>query len=423
MLAGLALSIAVPLSLFAQAPTRLRAYIEQCQCFDDFIREEVSWVDFVRQPQDADLQVIGNTTQTGAGGVERVLRFVGAGAHAGTDFTLRVTTVPNEPVDVQRRALLRVLQVGLLRFAARDGLPDSIRIEVTADEDAGAATAPVEDPWNLWVFEIGGSGSIEAEESSRERSWEISVEADRVTRDWIVNFNAEFENETESFDLDDDEDEGGGQASRQVDVTTRERSARLFLARALGTHWSMGIDTDVESSTFENVDLQAALMPAIEYSVFPHADYASRQLRLEYAVGMMHARYTEVTLFDRLRETRPRHALSATLEQRQPWGSIESRIEWSQYLHDLGLSRLEFDGDISLRLVRGLSLDIGGSASRIRDQISLPRRGATPEEVLLRVRQLQSGYRVRLFVGVSYSFGSIYNNIVNPRFGGGGGGA
>ena len=421
-LVGVVVGLAVPASLSAQTPTRLRAYIEQCQCFDDFIREEISWVDFVRQPQDADLQVIGNTTQTGAGGVERTLRFVGAGSHAGTDFTLRATTLPNEPVDVQRRALLRVVQVGLLRFAARDGLPDGIELEVTAEQQAEAADTTEEDPWNLWVFEIGGNASIEAEESSSERAWEVSVEADRVTRDWIVNFNAEVENETEAFDLDDDDEEGGGAGGREVEVTTRQRSVRLFLAKALGRHWSMGFDTDIESSTFENVDLRTTFMPAIEYSVFPYAEYASRQLRLEYAVGMMHARYNEVTLFDRLRETRPQHSLSATLEQRQPWGSVESRVEWSQYLHDPSLSRLQFNGDVSLRLVRGLSLDIGGSASRIRDQISLPRRGATPEEVLLRVRQLQSGYRVRLFVGVSYSFGSIYNNIVNPRFGGGGGG-
>jgi hypothetical protein len=38
------------------------------------------------------------------------------------------------------------------------------------------------------------------------------------------------------------------------------------------------------------------------------------------------------------------------------------------------------------------------------------------------VRELQSGYEVQFAVGVSYTFGSIFNNIVNPRFGGGGGG-
>ncbi len=395
---------------------RLRVYLEACNCFDQFIRDEVSWVDFVRQPQDADLQVIGSAVQTGAGGVERTLRFVGAGRYAGTDFPLRAITLPNEPEDGQRRAVLNALSVGLLNFIARDGIPAGLELDIDAPDQA-AVSGPVRDPWNLWVFEIGAEGGLQAEESSKETAWELSLEADRVTHNWVVNFRADIETQTESFDIEDDDD-----VVRRVEVTRRERAARLFLAKAVSDHWSVGFDSNVESSTFGNVELSTQLLPAVEFNVFPYADYATRQLRFEYAVGAMHARYNEVTLFDRLRETRPRHELSATLEQQQPWGSIESRVEWSQYLHDLSLSRLEFDGEVSLRIVRGLSLDIAGNASRIRDQLSLPKRGATPEEVLLRVRELQSGYEVRLSVGVSYTFGSIFNNIVNPRFGGNGGG-
>jgi hypothetical protein len=42
--------------------------------------------------------------------------------------------------------------------------------------------------------------------------------------------------------------------------------------------------------------------------------------------------------------------------------------------------------------------------------------------VLLRLRELQSGFEVSFSVGLSYSFGSLFNNVVNPRFGRGGGG-
>ena len=41
----------------------------------------------------------------------------------------------------------------------------------------------------------------------------------------------------------------------------------------------------------------------------------------------------------------------------------------------------------------------------------------TSEEVLLRLRELQSGYQVSVDISLTYSFGSIFNNIVNPRFG------
>jgi len=112
------------------------------------------------------------------------------------------------------------------------------------------------------------------------------------------------------------------------------------------------------------------------------------------------------------------HELSVSFDQRQPWGSVEFGAEWSQYFHDFSLYRLEVQGEVDFRITRGLSLNIDANASRIRDQISLPRRGATPEEVLLRLRQLQSGYEVGASIGLTYTFGSLFNNVVNPRFGG-----
>jgi hypothetical protein len=57
------------------------------------------------------------------------------------------------------------------------------------------------------------------------------------------------------------------------------------------------------------------------------------------------------------------------------------------------------------------------SASRIRDQIGLPARGATDEEILLRLRRLQSGYEYQFGFSLTYTFGSIFSSVVNPRFG------
>jgi hypothetical protein len=41
---------------------------------------------------------------------------------------------------------------------------------------------------------------------------------------------------------------------------------------------------------------------------------------------------------------------------------------------------------------------------------------------LLRRKQLETSYNYYAYVGISYSFGSIFNNAVNPRFGSSGGG-
>lgn len=108
--------------------------------------------------------------------------------------------------------------------------------------------------------------------------------------------------------------------------------------------------------------------------------------------------------------------LSATLSLIEQWGSTSISISGSNYFHDKSKYNINLFANISWQLFRGFSLNLYGQYSKIRDQISLPRGNATLEEVLLQRRQLETGYQFWGSFGISYSFGSIYNNIVNPRF-------
>jgi hypothetical protein len=388
------------------ASTRLRVYLD-CDCFQTYLRDEIEWVDFVRQPQDADVHLLSTSSDTGGGGRELVLRFVGSGRFQGTDQALRVVFLTGETESVQRSAVLRTVSIGLLQLMARTGLPAGLDVNVRPSQSPQAST-PVRDRWNLWVFNIGADGSIEAEESNRQMSWDFSFSADRVTELWKLSFGISADQEREMFDLDEDDPFVVDQSENEFD---------FFVARSLGPRWSFGVEGGVDSSTFGNTRFSARTAPAVEFSIFPYREYATRQFVIQYEIGLEHVKYREITLFDKLEETLWRHELSASLDQRQPWGSSRAGVEWSQYLHDLSKNRLEVDGEISVRVTRGLSFEVEGSASRIRDQLSLPRRNATPTEVLLRLRELRSSYDVSLSIGVSYSFGSIFNNVVNPRFG------
>jgi hypothetical protein len=53
----------------------------------------------------------------------------------------------------------------------------------------------------------------------------------------------------------------------------------------------------------------------------------------------------------------------------------------------------------------------------VRDQISLRAGGASDEEVLTRQRQLATNFDYSASVGLSYTFGSVYSDVVNTRFG------
>jgi hypothetical protein len=390
---------------------RVRVYLDCFDCFPEYLRDQIDWVDFVRDPQDAAVHLLSSSRETGGGGREIVLRFVGRGRFDGHNHDLRAITLPGDTENTRRAAVLRTVIAGLLDYVAHDGLPPGLDVDVETGQPAGGEATPTHDPWNFWVFEIGGQASLEAEESTRDRQWGIDITADRVTEQWKIAIGVEVEHQNEKFDLDEDD---------PFEVDQRERSLDFFVAKSLGPHWSFGLDGRAETSTFGNTNVSFQSAPAIEYSFFPYSDYATRQFRIQYEAGLERAKYNEVTLFDKVEETLWRHELSASLDQRQPWGSVQVGAEWSQYLHDRALYRLEVDGELSLRVTRGLEVELDGSASRIRDQISLPRRDITPEEVLLRLRELRSGYDVRFSVGLSYRFGSIFNNVVNPRFGGNG---
>jgi hypothetical protein len=55
--------------------------------------------------------------------------------------------------------------------------------------------------------------------------------------------------------------------------------------------------------------------------------------------------------------------------------------------------------------------------SSVHDQIWLPAKVADDDEVLLGNKRLPTDFEYELDFGFSYRFGSIYNNVVNPRFG------
>jgi hypothetical protein len=404
--------IALLLTMLQSSPQpqpRLQVFLDcGSNCFADYLREETPFVDFVRDRAEASVHVIITSTGTGSGGEEYVVSFIGLGTRAGRDSTLKTVTGTGDPEDIRRRQLLTTLQIGLLSYLAAEGVPQELSVDVELEPAAAGAVAARADPWNSWVFSLRGSGSMSGEESNRERQISAELSADRITPDWKTTFGLEIDQETEEFDLDDDD---------PVKVHRRERDFSWLLVKALGEHWSMGATGEVQSSTFDNIKLQVSAAPAIEFNVFPYSAYQRRQLRTQYAVGVRRQTYHEETLFGKLEETLPSHELSATYDQREPWGAVEGEIEWFQYLHDLSKSRLEANGELSWRILRGFSVSAEARASRIRDQISLRRRGATPEEILLRLRELQSGYEYEFSLSLTYTFGSIFSSIVNPRFG------
>ena len=123
-----------------------------------------------------------------------------------------------------------------------------------------------------------------------------------------------------------------------------------------------------------------------------------------------------------MRETLFAHSFKAAYEVIQKWGNISLTASYRNYLRDFSENSLSVNGNISWSVAKGLRVNLGGNYSFIRDQISIPKGEATAEEIFLRRKELKTAFDYFLHFGLSYTFGSSYNNVVNPRFGGGQGG-
>jgi hypothetical protein len=391
------------------ATNRVKVFLDcPSGCFDDFLRDEITFVEYMRDRKDADVHVLVTRAQTGSGGSEYTVSLIGVGPFQGVSHTLTSTSDVSDTEDRIRRGLATAVTIGLLNYVAAGGLPPDLSVGARLGEVGRGGEQPAYDRWNRWIFSIRGESEFQAEESAREWRLGLSLSADRITPDWKISFGAEIDHEREEFDLDEDE---------AYKTIRRERNFEWLVVKARGEHWSVGTQGQMRSSTYDNTAFEVAAAPAVEGNVFPYSAYTRRQLRVLYMLGAGHRRYYEETLYGKLEETLGFQELSATYEQREPWGTLEARTEYFTYLPDASKYHIEVYGDVSLRIARGLSLTLEGNASRIRDQIYLPSRGATDEEVLLRLRRLQSGYDFGFDIGITYQFGSPYRAIVNPRFG------
>ena len=403
--------LALPSETRAQgAAGPIRLFLDcQYECDMEFTRTEIPWVDHVRDRADADVHVLVTTRSTAASAREFTLTFIGLKELAALSDTLVIVSPESDSQDRRRRAVTEALKRGLVRYVARR--PGSERLAITYAAPAGASGAgapPARDKWNLWVFRTRANTYLNGEESSRSINVNGSVSANRISPAWKANVSLDGNYGENNFTFQD---------GTKFNSYSHGYGIRELLVKSLGPHWSAGQRSSISASTYQNMKLAFRFAPAVEYNIYPYSESTRRQLRLQYAIGATHYRYEDTTIFDKIRETRGDHSLLASLDTRQPWGSVSIELQGRALLDDPKKNQLQLNPEFDIRLFRGLSLNLFGYVSLLRDQLYLAKGGATDEEVLLRRRQLATSYQYFVGAGLSYTFGSIYNNVVNPRFG------
>ena len=380
-----------------------KVFIDCRRCDINYIRDEITFVNYVRDKFEADIYVLITEEQTGGGGQKYTLTFMGQNEFSNIEHTLTYISYKTNTWDETRRGLVETLKRGLFPFMLKTPLNEYFSINFRRKLQPTA----VKDKWNFWVFSLSLDGDIDGEKYRSSRSIELNFSANRVTPDLKIRMGISGEFDEREFKYEDE----------TIISTYKDFNFSALGVKSIGEHWSIGGWLEVSSSTYSNLKALYTIAPAIEFNLFPYEISTRRQLRFLYKIGYNFANYLEETIYFKTSETLFSESLSIIAEVREPWGSVSASIEGSHYFHDFSKNRLTFWGFLSFRIFKGLSIYVRGRYERIRDQLSLPIEEATLEEILLRRRELETGYEYSLSIGINFTFGSIFTNVVNPRFG------
>ncbi len=380
----------------------------------NYIRTEIPFVNYVRDPKEADVHVLITTQGTGSGGREYTMAFIGQYEHENLQNTLKYFSNSTDTQDEIREGYVQILKLGLAPYVANTPMAEavSINFQQIGQEEQNQGSTVVTDKWDYWVFNISMNTRMNGESSRKNTNLSGSFSTNRVTDASKFNTNLQVSYQENQYEY-----EG------ETNISTAEsQTLNSLLVFSINDHWSIGGKGSIFSSTTRNYDLSVNGGPAIEYNFFPYSESTRRQLRLLYELGYTYNRYIEMTIFEKMSEGLFNESLMLSLELNEPWGDAQISLEGAHFFPGFEKRRLSFDTEMSVRLFRGFSLNVNGSYAKIADQINLvPDEDATLEEILLNRIELASEYEYSVSVGISYRFGSIYNNIVNPRFGSGGG--
>ncbi|MBN1273368.1 MAG: hypothetical protein JXB26_13960 [Candidatus Aminicenantes bacterium] len=382
-----------------------KIYIDCQYCDIDYIREKITFVNYVRDRKEADAHVLITTQRTGSGGKEYTLAFIGREKFSDINATLKFFTKQMDTEDEVRKKLVRTLKMGLTSYVANTPLCDLLSVDFKEDVKPTA----VEDKWNFWVFNIGAYSYLNGQSTTKSISIYGDFSANRVIPESKLQLGLSASYSEDNFTIN----------GTTISSTSESQGFNGLYVKSINDHWSVGGYLTLSSSTYSNIRFAVYPCPAVEYNFFPYSESTRRQLRCLYRIGFSFANYREETIYNKTKDNLLYEGLTLTLELKEPWGTISTSLEGTHYFYDFSKNRLVLSGEVSINIVKGLSLELWGSYSRIHDQLSLPKAGASYEEILLMRKELATDYRYYASIGLSYTFGSIYSNVVNPRFGNG----
>ena len=163
-------------------PEALRVFLDCNRCDRNYLRREITFVNYVRDRRDAQLHVLV-TTEGSGGGTRYTLDFIGLEEFDGNDVTYSYSESRTDTDDETRAGIAQVLRVGFLHYII--DTPLAYQIEIGTGDPGGRGrplmAQPEDDPWNFWVFRLSTNMRASGEASRRQRNYNGRLSANRTT--------------------------------------------------------------------------------------------------------------------------------------------------------------------------------------------------------------------------------------------------
>ena len=378
---------------------KLKAYID-CRCDENYLKQETSFLEYVRDQDLADIEIFVRDVRNPTGSRSFEIKIDGNNDYEEISSSAVAVGYVNDTSSTLRDKLLNKIKLALVPFLDKGNY--NLKVDIDSNfEDLSTN----DDKWKNWVFELSGSYNNDKEESRQTNRYEIEFEIDKLTEDWRIGMELKRNESNRKFFSEDD-------------VYTSNRKSTSFngrIVRSISDHFSAGAFFGLYQNTYENIDLNRYIAPAIEYSFYPYEDVLSKEITLAYRIGVGKRDYIEKTIYGFEKQKLSSQTLSLNIRFRQKWGNISSYLNATQFLNDGAKKRFSLRSDLDIRVYEGLAVRLSGNINLIREQYNLAAGSTSIEDLLLQQRQIATDYRTNFSVGLSYTFGSIYNSIINTR--------
>lgn len=389
---------------------RIKVYFDHSNADIDYIRKKLCCLNFVRDQDDADVYIMVRTQRIGSGGTEYKLQFTGQKEYSLLSNEIRYTIEPSSTDSEIRDEMVSNISTGMTMFWVHQGKKKIGKIDSTKISDKAIEkdiNTWKKDPWNSWVFDLGANGTISGEEKTKKNKYRFNISAKQVTKKNKFYVGTYFSTNRSRYIYTD---------------TIKEyrndwKSLDIKDVISISDHWSVGAYLYIYSSDYSNRKLSVTFKPAVEYSFFTYEEASEKQITLAYKIGAVNVEYKKMTIFGETEELLWEHNLSLGGSTKQKWGTLSGEITYRSFLHDVELYEFNFNVNSRFRVTKGLSFNVDCSYNITNNQINIAAEEVDDGDFLLGQKQMPSGYNFSVSVGFSYSFGSIYNAIVNPRFG------